>query len=139
MTDQPGRSRDDGVYVISIAAELAGMHPQTLRAYERSGLVSPRRSSGNVRRYSDADVERLQQIQELTGRGLNLVGVRMVLDLREQVAQARQRIAQLETQLDSLRQRLRDEVAAAHRSHRYELVPLGDSAIELYHRRHGGG
>jgi MerR family transcriptional regulator/heat shock protein HspR len=79
------RGRHRAVYVISVAAELAGVHPQTLRIYERKGLVDPARTGGGSRRYSDADIERLQKIQELTNAGLNLEGVRRVLDLEAQV------------------------------------------------------
>ncbi|MBW3577335.1 MAG: MerR family transcriptional regulator [Actinobacteria bacterium] len=137
MADDHGdrrRGRDGAVYVISVAAELAGMHPQTLRAYERSGLVSPERSSGNVRRYSDADVERLHQIQDLTSQGLNLIGVKMVLELRGRLAAAQQRIARLESELERMADRLRDEVAAAHREHRHELVPVSRGAIEIWRK-----
>ncbi len=122
--------RDEPVYVISVAAELADVHPQTLRAYERSGLVSPRRSAGNVRRYSERDVERLREVQRLTSEGLNLAGVKMVLELREAVAAAQRRAALLEQELERLSARLREEVEAAHRSHRFELVPQRRSALE---------
>lgn len=130
------RADDDPVYVISVAAELAGMHPQTLRSYEKSGLIEPQRSSGNVRRYSDRDIERLKKIQRLTQEeGLNLAGVRMVLDLRETVRQMRRRADRLEQELDQMMDRLRDEVEAAHQSHRFELVPLQRGQIEIYRRR----
>ncbi|MFN2557872.1 MAG: heat shock protein transcriptional repressor HspR [Nitriliruptorales bacterium] len=122
--------RDEPVYVISVAAELAEMHPQTLRAYERSGLVSPRRSAGNVRRYSERDVERLREVQRLTGEGLNLAGVKMVLELREVLAAAQRRAALLEQEVERLSKRLREDVEAAHRSHRFELVPQPRSALE---------
>lgn len=127
---------DDPVYVISVAAELAGMHPQTLRSYEKSGLIDPQRSSGNVRRYSDRDIERLKKIQRLTQEeGLNLAGVKMVLDLRETVRRMRHRADRLEQELDEMMDRLRDEVEAAHQSHRFELVPLQRGQIEIYRRR----
>lgn len=130
------RADDDPVYVISVAAELAGMHPQTLRSYEKSGLIEPQRSSGNVRRYSDRDIERLKKIQRLTQEeGLNLAGVKMVLDLRETVRQMRRRADRLEQELDQMMDRLRDEVEAAHQSHRFELVPLQRGQIEIYRRR----
>lgn len=124
--------RDEPVYVISVAAELAEMHPQTLRAYERSGLVTPRRSAGNVRRYSQRDVERLQEVQRLTSEGLNLAGVRMVFELREALAVAKRRAALLEQELERLSARLREDVEAAHQSHRFELVPLRRGALEPY-------
>src|SRR6266550_1591350 len=82
-----------GVYVISVAAELAGVHPQTLRIYERKGLLDPARTGGGSRRYSEADIARLQRIQELTTEGLNLAGVKRVLELEEE---ARRLQAELE-------------------------------------------
>src|SRR5919198_3045656 len=89
---------DRAVFVISVAAELVGVHPQTLRIYERKGLVRPKRSaSSNSRRYSARDIERLREIQELTGKGVNLAGVRRVIELSEQVDRLEQRIAELES------------------------------------------
>ena len=93
--DLHGRHR--AVYIISVAAELAGVHPQTLRIYERKGLVDPARTGGGSRRYSEADIERLRQIQELTNEGLNLAGVKRVLALEA-------RIAELEAELTEARQ-----------------------------------
>jgi len=114
------------VYVISVAAELAGVHPQTLRNYERSGLLDPSRTAGGSRRFSERDLARLRRIQELTSEGLNLEGVRQVLRLEATVAELRSEIA-----------RLRAEHAAqldeAHRSHRREIVPL-NQAPALYRR-----
>jgi MerR family transcriptional regulator/heat shock protein HspR len=91
------RGRHRAVYIISVAAELAGVHPQTLRIYERKGLVDPARTGGGSRRYSDADIERLRKIQELTNEGLNLAGVKKVLALEA-------RIDQLEAELGERRQ-----------------------------------
>jgi MerR family transcriptional regulator/heat shock protein HspR len=85
----------DAVYIISVAAELAGMHPQTLRIYERRGLLSPYRTPGGTRRYSDDDLERLGLIQELTSEGVNLEGVRMVLEMREEVARLEHQVTRL--------------------------------------------
>lgn len=130
------RVRDEPVYVISVAADLAGVHPQTLRSYERNGLVDPQRSSGNVRRYSDQDIERLLEIQRLTQEeGLNLAGVKMVLELRANLARLRRRAERLERELDEAVERTREEVEAAHRSHRFELVPVEHGQIEIYRRR----
>jgi MerR family transcriptional regulator/heat shock protein HspR len=100
------RSDDRPVYVISVAAELSGVHPQTLRMYERRGLLAPRRTSGNSRRYSERDIERVRMILELTRReGISLAGVRLFLELREQLEQMHRRTEALEQQLlDRLRE-----------------------------------
>ena len=87
---------EQGVFMISVAAELAEMHPQTLRMYETRGLIAPKRSPKNTRLYSRRDVERLRRIQEMTAQGLNLVGVETVLALEEQVAQLKERVRELE-------------------------------------------
>ena len=105
--DAPRERADDRpVYVISVAAELSGVHPQTLRMYERRGLLAPRRTSGNSRRYSDRDIARVQMILELTRReGISLAGVRLFLELREQLEQMHRRTEALERQLlDRLRE-----------------------------------
>lgn len=91
------RGRHRAVYIISVAAELAGVHPQTLRIYERKGLVDPARTGGGSRRYSDADIERLRKIQELTNDGLNLAGVKRVLALEARVAELEAELAELRT------------------------------------------
>src|ERR671933_2222100 len=86
-------NRDRALYVISVAAELAGVHPQTLRIYERRGLVDPARTGGGSRRYSDRDIERLRRIQDLTNAGLNLQGVKRVMELEDEVERLRQQLA----------------------------------------------
>ncbi len=96
-----GRDRDKPLYMISVAAELTGMHPQTLRVYEQKGLVTPGRSRGNTRLYSQADIERLNLISKLTDEGINLAGVVRILDMRE-------RMLEREAELDELRARLRE-------------------------------
>jgi MerR family transcriptional regulator/heat shock protein HspR len=88
------------VYIISVAAELAGVHPQTLRIYERKGLVRPHRTSGNTRRYSEADIGRLRRIQGLTHEGVNLAGAKRILALEEELQRLRTRLAQLEARLE---------------------------------------
>jgi MerR family transcriptional regulator/heat shock protein HspR len=94
--NQPSRA----VYVISVAAELAGVHPQTLRIYERKGLVRPQRTSGNTRRYSDRDIDLLRQIQEMTQeRGINLAGVKRIIEMQAELAALRARMRELEAQL----------------------------------------
>ncbi len=114
------------VYVISVAAELAGMHPQTLRIYERKGLVDPARTGGGSRRYSDADIHMLSRIQELTNDGLNLAGVKRVLELEA-------RVAELENRLEAAQSGVDSAVAEAHKQYRRDLVPLHQS-ITLYKR-----
>lgn len=127
----PGPDYDDAVYVISIASELAGMHPQTLRAYERKGLINPARTEGNTRRYSRRDVERLRFIQHLTqDQGLNLAGVELVLHMGEQLEGQRRRVHDLEEAVRVLSQRLRDDVESAHRSHKFEIVPAPGRQVE---------
>ena len=92
--------RDRAVYIISVAAELTGVHPQTLRIYERKGLVEPARTGGGSRRYSEADIELLQRIQELTSEGLNLAGVKRVLALEAAVQALEDRVGQLTVELE---------------------------------------
>jgi MerR family transcriptional regulator/heat shock protein HspR len=103
-------------YMISVAAELVGMHPQTLRMYEQKGLVRPKRTSGNTRLYSEADLERLRLIQQLTTQlGLNLAGVEAVLNLEEQLQRMQARMERLEREM-------REAIAEVHRQYRRELV-----------------
>ena len=103
-------------YMISVAAELVGMHPQTLRMYEQKGLVRPNRTAGNTRLYSEADLERLRLIQRLTTQlGLNLAGVEAVLDLEEQLQRMQARMERLEREM-------RDAIAQVHRQYRRDLV-----------------
>ena len=118
-------------YMISVAAELVGMHPQTLRIYEQKGLVRPKRTAGNTRLYSERDLERLRLIQQLTGElGLNLAGVELVLRLEDELRKAHARIERLE------RQR-REDVAEVHRQYRRDLVLYNDSndLIPTRHRK----
>ena len=105
------------VYVISVAAELAGMHPQTLRIYERKGLVDPARTQGGSRRYSDQDIDMLRRISELTDEGLNLAGVKRVLELEAEVEALRAELAEA-------RRRVGEAVESTHRQYRRDLVPL---------------
>jgi len=118
---------DRAVYVISVAAELAGVHPQTLRIYERKGLVDPARTAGGSRRYSDTDIAQLRRIQELTNDGLNLAGVQKVLELEA-------RLDDLCRQLDDLKRQSVAAVEDAHRQYKRELVPV-KQAVVLYRRR----
>jgi MerR family transcriptional regulator/heat shock protein HspR len=114
------RANDRAVYVISVAAELAGVHPQTLRIYERKGLLDPARTRGGNRRYSDIDIDRLRRIAELTADGLNLAGVKMVLSLEEE-------LRRLRSDFERLRRDALEQVAAAERRHRRDLVPLSQA------------
>ena len=118
-------ARDRPRYMISVAAELVGMHPQTLRIYEQKRLVRPQRTPGNTRLYSERDLERLRLIQKLTTQlGLNLAGVEAVLALRDEVERLRRRLTAME-------RRLREEVAAVHRQYRRDLVLYTDQTTRL--------
>jgi MerR family transcriptional regulator, heat shock protein HspR len=119
-TDRSRSSR--AVYVISVAAELAGVHPQTLRIYERKGLVEPARTDGGSRRYSDDDVALLHRIQQLTNEGLNLAGVKRVLQMEAELERVR-------AELVEVRRRADEAVDAAHRQHRRDLVPVQQSVV----------
>jgi len=110
------------VYVISVAAELAGVHPQTLRIYERKGLVDPARTGGGSRRYSERDLERLRRIQELTNHGLNLEGVRRVIELEDEVVRLRRQLAEAQAEAA-------EAVARTHRQYRRDLVPVKNSPV----------
>ena len=119
----PNRS-SHAVYVISVAAELAGVHPQTLRIYERKGLVEPARTDGGSRRYSEADIELLRRIQQLTDQGLNLAGVKRVLDLEEQ-------LDELRSELDRLQAEVRTAVERTHKQYRRDLVPVRQAVVRF--------
>ena len=113
-----------GVYMISVAAELAGMHPQTLRIYESRGLIEPERTSGGTRRYSAEDVERLRRIQELTSEmGMNLAGVERVFELESELERMRDRMRRMERQAERLQQEMADEIEKVRKSFRAEMVP----------------
>jgi MerR family transcriptional regulator, heat shock protein HspR len=122
----PGGSAGDrgarAVYVISVAAELAGVHPQTLRIYERKGLLDPSRTTGGSRRFSEHDLDRLRRIQDLTTAGLNLEGVRRVLELEAEVER-------LESELARVRDDARQAVEDTHRKYRRDLVPVRQTPV----------
>jgi MerR family transcriptional regulator/heat shock protein HspR len=110
--------------MISVAAQLAGMHPQTLRIYETRGLITPKRSSGNTRLYSQEDVDRLRRIQELTSEmGMNLAGVERVFELEQEMARMTERMQRLQREADRMEQEMRLEIDRIRRSFRFELVP----------------
>jgi MerR family transcriptional regulator/heat shock protein HspR len=119
------------VYVISVAAELAGVHPQTLRIYERKGLVEPGRTQGGSRRYSDADIALLRRIQDLTNEGLNLAGVKRVLELEAELERRR-------AELEELRSRAAEDVDRVHRQYRRDLVPLNQAVVLYSEQRRRG-
>jgi MerR family transcriptional regulator/heat shock protein HspR len=122
------------VYVISVAAQIAGVHPQTLRNYERFGLLDPSRTSGGSRRFSEADLARLRRIQELTTEGVNLEGVKRILDLEARLASAEDALARVSGEIAQ-------HVEATHRQYRRELVPVRNTValfVEAQRRREGG-
>ena len=110
------------VFVISVAAELAGMHPQTLRIYERKGLLDPFRTPGGTRRYSQEDIEQLQLIQELTSQGLNLEGVKRVLSLQEENRRLKKKLDRLRDKLDEMEEESERRLEDLERSYRHEIV-----------------
>ena len=122
MADSPDSDR--GVYMISVAAELAGMHPQTLRIYETRGLITPKRSPKNTRLYSQEDVDRLRRIQELTSElGMNIAGVERVFELEEEMERMRRRLRNLERHAQRVQAELEKELDRVRRSFKFELVP----------------
>lgn len=123
----PINDRERAVFVISVAAELAGVHPQTLRIYERKGLVDPARTSGGSRRYSERDIDQLRLIQDLTTAGLNLEGVRRVLELEQENQRLR-------AELEQVKAEAREAISRTHRQYRRDLVPVRQSPM-LYRDR----
>ena len=126
--------RDRALYIISVAAELAGVHAQTLRIYERKGLIEPQRTQGGSRRYSERDIALLRRIQELTNEGVSLVGVRKILDLEEHLARSEARVRELDLALDEARRDLAAAVEQVHRSYLRELVPLSQAVVRSRRR-----
>lgn len=114
-----------GVFMISVAAELAEMHPQTLRMYETRGLITPQRSPGKTRLYSQADVDRLRRIQRMTEEGLNLVGVETVLEMEQQLSRLRDEVTRMRRRAAEAEKRMVDEIERVRRSLRAEIVPYG--------------
>jgi MerR family transcriptional regulator, heat shock protein HspR len=122
------------LYIISVAAELAGVHPQTLRIYERKGLIEPSRTEGRSRRYSDRDIALLQRIQELTNDGVGLAGVRRILDLEAELEETRDQVATLREALGRAREELQAAVRDVHRSYRRDLVPVSRAVVRVPRR-----
>ena len=132
MPGSDAETRNKPLYMISVAAELTGMHPQTLRVYEQKGLVNPGRSRGNTRLYSQADIERLNLISKLTDEGINLAGVVRILDMRErqrereaEIDELRQRVRELEEEVHELRMRERITALARYEGEGPEKVLSG--------------
>ena len=122
MTERD-RHLQGGVYVISVAAELVGMHPQTLRLYEREGLLRPQRTGGQSRRYSDRDIAKLREIQELTQVfGVNLAGVRMVIEMRERLTHLEELVDEIEDKRAALETEMEQEIDRIKRSYSREIV-----------------
>jgi MerR family transcriptional regulator/heat shock protein HspR len=121
----PGANQDTPVFVISVAAQLAGLHAQTLRTYDRMGLVSPGRSPGGGRRYSARDIALLQEVQRLSqDHGINLAGIKRIIDLENQVEALRARLAELADELAQAQAAAEQAAAAVHASYRRDLVPV---------------
>lgn len=138
--DQPFEvTEDTPVYVISVAAELSGLHPQTLRTYDRLGLVSPGRASGRGRRYSARDIQVLREVQRLSqDEGINLAGVRRILQLQGMVAELRNRVTELEAELESTQATVARRVADVHASYRRDLVPAPETGLVVWRPRRRG-
>jgi MerR family transcriptional regulator/heat shock protein HspR len=117
------RDTEQAIYIISVAAELAGVHPQTLRVYERKGLVHPQRTQGNTRRYSERDIELLRRIQELTQEGINLAGVTRILELEHDVERLQARLARAVRDIERAEQAVAEVLDARERM---AMVPLRD-------------
>jgi MerR family transcriptional regulator, heat shock protein HspR len=117
------RGTDQAIYIISVAAELAGVHPQTLRVYERKGLVTPQRTQGNTRRYSERDIDQLQRIQELTQEGVNLAGVMRILELEVEAEKLKARLQRATREAERAEQALSELLDARERM---AMIPLRD-------------
>ena len=124
---------DRPVYVISVAAQLAGMHPQTLRGYDRLGLVSPGRAAGRGRRYSARDVEQLREVQRLSqDEGVNLAGVKRIIELQAHVDALRQRVSELQQELATTHDAVSQREADVHASYRRDLVPYSRANLVIW-------
>ena len=121
--NEPGESRTRAVYIISVAAELTGVHPQTLRVYERKGLLAPARTGGMSRRYSESDLDQIRRVQELTNDGLNLAGVARVLELEAEIERLRRKVDEL----------------AQQAGHSTALVPVTTTTQVVVHRAASSG
>ena len=118
------RDQSRALYIISVAAELAGVHAQTLRIYERKGLIEPQRTQGGSRRYSEVDIALLRRIQELTNEGVSLAGVRKILELEDALARSTARVRELQHGLAQARRDAAEALEMTRRQYRRELVPV---------------
>jgi MerR family transcriptional regulator/heat shock protein HspR len=136
MTDgfSPAVPDDDApVFVISVAATLAGMHPQTLRTYDRIGLVTPGRTSGRGRRYSARDIAMLREVQKLSqDEGINLAGVKRILELEDHVRALQERLLEVHAELEAMRSEMARRERAVHQSYRRDLVPVDQAAVVVW-------
>jgi MerR family transcriptional regulator/heat shock protein HspR len=135
MASRKPTEQQRALYIISVAAELAGVHAQTLRIYERKGLIEPARTEGGSRRYSERDIELLQRIQELTNEGVSLAGVRKILELESQLERLRDRVEELQESLTRASDEFAEAVNEVHRSYRRDLVPVRQSVVAVRSRR----
>ena len=119
------------LYIISVAAELAGVHPQTLRIYERKGLIEPKRTEGRSRRYSDRDIELLQHIQELTNEGVGLAGVKRILELEAAFEDAAAEIERLRARIRKAQRDVAEAEERVHRQYRRDLVPVSKAVVRV--------
>jgi MerR family transcriptional regulator/heat shock protein HspR len=129
------RREGEAVFVISIAAELADVHPQTLRLYERKGLIHPIRTASNIRLYSEEDIEKLKLIQKMTqDEGVNLAGVRRIFELDKMVNEMRGMIEGMEREIIELTLKMEEEIKKIHRSYRKDIVRMPRSEVLKYER-----
>jgi len=130
MTD-----KDRPVYMIGIAAELVGIHPQTLRLYEREELVVPQRTAKETRLYSENDIELLKEIQVMTGQmGLNLAGVKLILEMKKKALDMQKQIEKYQDEMNELQDKMEDEIRKVHKSYKHEMIPYRQSPIALLKR-----
>jgi MerR family transcriptional regulator, heat shock protein HspR len=123
----------EGVYVISVAAHMVGMHPQTLRMYERVGLLQPKRTDGKSRRYSEEDIKRLKEIQELTrDLGVNLAGARLIIEMRERLAHLEELVAEIEEKRDRLEIEMEEEIERIKKTYSKEIVRHRPGGLSKY-------
>lgn len=128
------KKSDRPLYMISVAAKLAEMHPQTLRIYERKKLVCPKRTAGSTRLYSDRDIEMLKYIQQLSQElGINLAGIKVILELEQERAELKEKFEIIEKEMEKMREEVKEEIEKVHRSYRKEIVLFPRGTIVRQH------